>query len=87
MLLLAMVAMEEMHACWLASGEDARRIYQIGTQYRTVDETLANLGYAPNRRAGERGTPVRPVTGAQRFGAYPRLASVSSTVRYCVPIW
>ena len=49
----------------VASGDDARRIYQIGTQYRTVDETLANLGYAPNRRAGERGTPVRPVTGAQ----------------------
>ena len=29
----------------VASGDDARRIYQIGTQYDTADETLARLGY------------------------------------------
>ena len=34
-------------------------IYQIGTQYKSADETLAKLGYAPNRRAGERGAPLR----------------------------
>ena len=42
----------------VASGDDARRIYQIGTQYDTADETLARLGYAPNRRPGERGVPL-----------------------------
>ena len=43
----------------VASGEEARRIYQIGTQYAGADETLLALGYAPNRRAGERGEPLR----------------------------
>jgi uncharacterized protein (DUF849 family) len=43
----------------VASGEEARRIYQIGTRYKTSDETLAKLGYAPNRRPGERGIPVQ----------------------------
>ncbi len=43
----------------VASGDDARRIYQIGTHYRSADETLAALGYTPNRRAGERGMPLR----------------------------
>lgn len=42
----------------VASGEDARRIYRIGTHYESVEETLAQLGYGPNRRGGERGTPV-----------------------------
>lgn len=39
----------------VATGAEARRIYQIGTHYRTADETLAAVGYLPNRRAGERG--------------------------------
>ena len=43
----------------VASGEEARRIYQIGTQYAGADEALLALGYAPNRRAGERGEPLR----------------------------
>jgi uncharacterized protein (DUF849 family) len=43
----------------VATGEEAKRIYQIGTHYKTADETLAKLGYAPNRRAGEVGVPVR----------------------------
>jgi uncharacterized protein (DUF849 family) len=43
----------------IATGSDARRIYQIGTRYRNADETLARLGYAPNRRSAERGFPVR----------------------------
>ena len=49
----------------VATGEDARRIYQIGTQYKTVDETLSRLGYAPNRQPGERGVP------GQRGNAMP----------------
>ncbi len=45
----------------VATGEDARRIYQIGTHYANTDETLAALGYAPNRFVGERETPLRRV--------------------------
>jgi uncharacterized protein (DUF849 family) len=43
----------------VATGEEARRVYQIGTRYTNADETLAALGYTPNRRAGERGEPLR----------------------------
>lgn len=43
----------------VATGEQARGIYQIGTQYTGAEETLLALGYAPNRRAGERGEPLR----------------------------
>jgi uncharacterized protein (DUF849 family) len=45
----------------VATGEEARRIYQIGTHYANTDETLAALGYAPNRSAGKRETPLRRV--------------------------
>jgi uncharacterized protein (DUF849 family) len=34
----------------VASGEDARRIYKIGEQYRDADETLASAGWVPNRK-------------------------------------
>ncbi len=43
----------------VATGEQARKIYRLGEHYRSADETLATLGYAPNRRAGERGAPLR----------------------------
>jgi uncharacterized protein (DUF849 family) len=43
----------------VASGEQARALYQIGTRYRDADETLARLGYAPNRRPGQRGAPLQ----------------------------
>ncbi len=43
----------------VATGEQARTLYQIGQHYADADETLARLGYAPNRRAGERGVPLR----------------------------
>jgi uncharacterized protein (DUF849 family) len=43
----------------VATGEQAKAIYQIGTQYGSSDETLAKLGYAPNRQPGERGAPLR----------------------------
>ncbi len=43
----------------IASGEDARRIYQIGTHWKTADETLRNLGMRPNRKTEHRRTPLR----------------------------
>jgi len=43
----------------VATGDQAKAIYHIGEHYRDADETLARLGYAPNRRAGQRGAPLR----------------------------
>ncbi|HJU24768.1 MAG TPA: 3-keto-5-aminohexanoate cleavage protein [Casimicrobiaceae bacterium] len=43
----------------VASGEEAKRIYKIGTYYRDADEALAQLGWPPNRLPGQRGFPVR----------------------------
>lgn len=42
----------------VASGPDAKRIYQIGSWYQSADETLRKLGMPPNRRAGQRGNPM-----------------------------
>lgn len=39
----------------VASGTDARRIYKIGEHYNGIDETLAAVGYEPNRKPGQRG--------------------------------
>ncbi len=43
----------------VATGAQARAIYRIGEHYASADETLARLGYAPNRKPGERGAPLR----------------------------
>lgn len=43
----------------VATGPEAREIYQIGVQYQGVDETLERLGLAPNRQPGSRGVPRR----------------------------
>ncbi|MFZ3572061.1 3-keto-5-aminohexanoate cleavage protein [Streptomyces sp. BH097] len=39
----------------VATAKDAHEIYKIGTTYADADETLAKLGYAPNRRPGQVG--------------------------------
>jgi uncharacterized protein (DUF849 family) len=39
----------------IASGQEARRIYKIGEKYKTTEETLAKIGWAPNRRPGQLG--------------------------------
>lgn len=39
----------------VATGKEARDIYRIGQTYTDADETLAKLGYAPNRRPGQVG--------------------------------
>ena len=43
----------------VASGGEARAIYQLGRQYQGADETLARLGMTPNREPGQRGVPLR----------------------------
>ena len=50
----------------VASGDEARRIYKIGTYYNSTDEALAQLGWPPNRRPGERGFLVRSAAAAPR---------------------
>ncbi|MNF59079.1 3-keto-5-aminohexanoate cleavage enzyme [compost metagenome] len=46
----------------VATGKQAKEIYKIGEHYKSVDETLAKIGYTPNRQSGERGTPLRRVS-------------------------
>ncbi|MBK6613795.1 3-keto-5-aminohexanoate cleavage protein [Ottowia sp.] len=46
----------------VATGDDAHRIYQIGRQWTSADETLENLGMAPNRQPMQRGVPLRLAT-------------------------
>ncbi len=43
----------------IANGKEAREIYKIGIQYRDADETLAKVGMAPNRKAGQLNVPLR----------------------------
>lgn len=45
----------------VASGEEARAIYKIGTQYNSTEETLNRLGMAPNRERGQIAVPIREV--------------------------
>lgn len=39
----------------VATGKEAREMYKLGETYGSVDETLAKLGYAPNRKPGQVG--------------------------------
>lgn len=39
----------------VANGKEAREIYKIGERYADADETLAKLGFAPNRKPGQVG--------------------------------
>ena len=39
----------------VATGKEARDIYRLDEHYSSADETLAKLGYAPNRQPGQRG--------------------------------
>ncbi|WP_227998890.1 3-keto-5-aminohexanoate cleavage protein [Nocardia australiensis] len=39
----------------VATGKEAHEIYRIGETYANADETLAKLGYAPNRKPGQVG--------------------------------
>jgi len=45
----------------IATGQEARGIYEVGEWYSGADETLAHLGMVPNRRPGRRGSMLRDV--------------------------
>jgi hypothetical protein len=38
----------------VANAREAREIYKIGTFYKNADETLAENGFAPNRKPGQK---------------------------------
>lgn len=42
----------------VATGKEARSIYKIGETYSSADETIRQLGMAPNRKPGQRGFTV-----------------------------
>ncbi|MBK9134581.1 MAG: 3-keto-5-aminohexanoate cleavage protein [Betaproteobacteria bacterium] len=48
----------ELHRA-VATGAQARAIYRIGEHYRSADETLARVGWMPNRRPGASDAPLR----------------------------
>ena len=39
----------------VATGKEAREIYKLGERYADADETLAKIGFAPNRKPGQVG--------------------------------
>ena len=45
----------------VATGDEARAIYKIGEHYKSIDETLTQVGYTPNRQSGQQGNPLRLV--------------------------
>jgi hypothetical protein len=51
----------------VASGDEAKRIYKIGTYYDSADDALLQLGWPPNRRPGQRGFLVNG-TGVSGHG-------------------
>lgn len=47
----------------IATGDEAREIFKIGTWYNSPDETLAALGLPPNRKGGQLGFIVKETDG------------------------
>jgi len=45
----------------IASGKEARQIYQIGTFYSSIEETLEKNGWLPNIQPKLRHMPLREV--------------------------
>ena len=39
----------------VATGKEAASIFRIGEYYDSIDETLAKLGFAPNRKPSQSG--------------------------------
>ncbi len=53
----------------VASAKEARTIFKIGTQYKTTEQTIAELRYPTARR------PVRPALAERKVGMSPRPAA------------
>ncbi len=48
----------------IATAEEARSMLKIGTMYKSVEETLANIGLPPNRHPGHMGFLVHKTDGS-----------------------
>src|SRR5262249_13634171 len=59
----AVVRLTEQFGRKIATADEAREILKIGVWYDSVEETLYNLGLAPNRPEGEPGFRVRDPDG------------------------
>ncbi len=55
----------------VATGDEARSIYKIGTYYRNAEDALAHLGWPPNRRPGQRGFLVHTLQAPRETAKSP----------------
>ena len=68
----------------IATGEQAREIYKIGTFYSSIDETLEKNGWLPNRKPcrWSRGAKPRDQSAGRQAGRFRlRLGGVRADVR------
>lgn len=71
----------------VATAKEAHEIYQIGTWFDDIDETLHHLGLPPNRRPGQRGflmhgrpaSTQQSTTATRSTSATPAAADASAT--------
>jgi len=65
----------------IATAKEAREIMKIGVWYNSVDETLKNLGMAPNRGDDDRGFMVWETDGKKSVA---HAMSDSHPMAYCM---
>jgi uncharacterized protein (DUF849 family) len=76
-----MVRLSEGYGRKIATAEEARQIFKIGTWYNSVEETLQKLGLPPNREVGQRGFLTWETDGKKKLSA---AASDSHPMSYCL---
>jgi uncharacterized protein (DUF849 family) len=77
----AVVRLCEQFGRKLATADEARKIMKIGVWYKSVEETLHNLGLPPNRPEGEPGFLVWETDGKKRVA---HQISDSHPMAYCM---
>ena len=77
----AVVRLAEQFGRKVATADEAREIMKIGVWYKSVDETLRNLGLPPNREAGEPGFMVWETDGKKSVA---HMMSDSHPMAYCM---
>jgi uncharacterized protein (DUF849 family) len=76
-----MVRLSEGYGRKVATAEEARRIFKIGTWYATIEETLQALGLPPSREVGQLGFLTWETDGKKKLNA---AASDSHPMSYCL---
>ena len=77
----AVVSLAERFGRKVATADEAREIMKIGVWYDSVDETLQNLGMAPNRGDDDRGFMVWETDGKK---SVEHAMSDSHPMAYCM---